>query len=230
MARRRRGALQRTRGIKMFSVRGRAGASAVTLGVVMALLVGPAVPTSAAPQPVSFSISGGQLSFAGQTVSLPPGGQLSGTWDEATGAFSGDLVLGRTTLPVDASVANLGTINLTFDVSATRVTGTVPADGSPGSLASSFTFVISATEPLPLTCDLGPIAFELSASLSDGTITASQSGFEVPVLVATPTCGIAQAASSLLGLPSTDSSVELVFVRDTAGAAPAVTSAPLFTG
>jgi hypothetical protein len=204
---------------------------AAALGVLATLVVLPAPTTGAAPQPVTFTIAGGQISFAGQTVNLPGGGKLTGTWDEVTGEFSGDVTIGRTTLPVDASLANLGTINLTIDVSATRVSGTVPADGSPGSLASTFSFVVSAVEPLPLTCDLGPIAFQLTATLSDGTITASQSGFEVPVLPASPTCGIAQAASGLLGLPSTASAVELVFTLDGSPAAARVVSGtPLFTG
>jgi hypothetical protein len=204
---------------------------ALLVGIIVALVALPPSGTQAAPQPVTFAVAGGQIAFAGQTVAVPAGGTLIGTWDDTTGAFSGDLVIGRTTLPVDASIANLGTINLTFDVSASKVTGTVPADGSPGTLSSTFSFVVSAVEPLPLTCELGPINFELAATLSDGTITANQSGFQVPVLPATPTCGIAQAASGLLGLPSTASSVELVFVREgSPAAARAVTGTPLFTG
>lgn len=204
---------------------------AIATGVVVA----PVTSTSAAPEPVSFTVTGGQIAFAGQSVDIPPGGVLSGTWDAATGAFSGSLTVSQLTLPVDASAANLGVIDLTFDVQPGPVTGTVPADGSPGTLSSDFNITITAVAPLAFTCSLGPISFNLTSTLSGDTLTASQDGFVVPVLPASDTCGVAAAASGLLGLPSTDSSATLTFALN-AGAAPAgpapvvVTGTPLFTG
>jgi hypothetical protein len=193
-------------------------------------LVAPVTSSGAAPEPISFTVTGGQIAFAGQSVDIPPGGVLSGTWDAVTGTFNGSLTFGQLTLPVDASAANLGVIDLTFDVQPGPVTGTVPADGSPGTLSSDFNITITAVTPLPFTCSLGPISFNLTATLSGTTLNASQDGFVVPVLPASDTCGVASAASGLLGLPSSDSSASLSF-RLNSGAAPAaVTGSPLFTG
>lgn len=200
--------------------------------IVLAFVAAPVAPSGAAPEPVTFIASGGQITFAGQSVAIPPGGLLSGEWDAATGAFNGSLGVGVLNLPVDASIANLGIINLTFDVRPGPVTGTIPADGSPGTLSSDFTVVISGTVPLEFNCTLGPVSFNLATTLSGDNITASEAGFTVPVLAVTETCGVASVASGLLGLPSTDSSAELTFTRAAAGtAAPVqVTGQPLFTG
>lgn len=200
--------------------------------IIVAIVAIPLAPSGAAPEPVNFTATGGQISFAGQTVAIPPGGVLSGEWDAATGAFNGALSVGVLNLPIDASIANLGTINLTFDVRPGPVSGTIPADGSPGTLSSDFNVVISGTEPLAFTCSLGPISFNLAASLSGDTIAASESGFTVPVLPVTETCGVASVASGLLGLPSTDSYAELTFARSgaTTAAPVQVTGQPLFTG
>lgn len=209
--------------------------AAVAAALVLAVVAAPLSPSGAAVENVNFTASGGQITFAGQTAAIPPGGVLSGQWDPTSGSFNGSLSVGVLNLPVDASLANLGTINLTFDVRPGPVSGTIPADGSTGTLSSDFNVTIIGTEPLAFSCSLGPISFNLAASLSGGTLSATQSGFTVPPVPVTETCGVATLANGLLGLPSTDSFAELSFTQGPSSpagpaAVPQVTGQPLFTG
>jgi hypothetical protein len=206
----------------MIKNRSRTVRAAVVAGV-MALLLGPAGAAQAAVVPVSFTISGGILGIGAVDIPLPGGGTIAGDWDDVTGDFTGALTIAPFVVPASDDVP----LELTVSITATPLVGTVPPDGTVGTVTTELTATINALGGV-LVCNVGPIALELSTTLVEEagvvTLVATDAGFTVPAVVATAACALADTVNGVLGLPTSDSSLELTAVL---GGAPAPTPTPV---
>jgi hypothetical protein len=197
----------------MIKNRSRTVRAAVVAGV-MALLLGPAAAAQAAVVPVNFNITGGLLGIGAIGLPLPGGGTIAGDWDDVTGDFTGNLTIPSFTVPASDDVP----LELTVSITATPLVGTVPPDGAAGTVTTSLTATINALAGV-LVCDLGPIDLSLTTTLVelDGvtTLVATATGFTVPAVAATATCALAGTVNDVLGLPTSESSLELTAVLGT---------------
>jgi hypothetical protein len=196
----------------MIKNRSRIVRTAVVAGV-MALLLGPAAAAQAALVPVNFNLTGGILTIGDTPIEIPAAGAtLSGDWDNESGDFSGALTIPGFEAEVDAGLGF--PITLDVSITATPVTGTVPPDGAVGSVTTALTVNVGVAL-LGAECSLGPVNLTLATSLAelDGDIilTATQSGFTVPGGSCTDP-SLNDLVNGALGLPTTETSVELIAV------------------
>jgi len=170
--------------LPMIKNRSRGMRAAVVAGV-MALLLGPAAAAQAAVVAVNFNITEGSLSISGATLPLP-GGNIAGDWDDVTGDFTGTINIPTSTIEdFEVEVEGIGTLSLDIDLSFTEgaVVGTVPPDGSTGSVTTAITVGIFVDAGLLVVdCSLGPVNLTLATVLdaATGTLTATASDFAIP--------------------------------------------------
>lgn len=157
---------------KTASWRARVAAVAAAVG----LLVSTAGAVQAQPDDgvdVAFNIAaGGTLSVPGLddnfeiAVPDPNPPQLQGVWSPTTGDFVGDLSGEKFTVQITDPIAI--TIEVTFG--STGVSGTIPADGTPGSVTiSGFTYTArDVAVPSLVNCTLQGADVEATATLVPG--------------------------------------------------------------
>jgi hypothetical protein len=122
---------------------------------------------------VAFNIApGGTLSVPGLDdnfeipVPDPNPPQLQGVWSPTTGDFVGNLSGEKFTVQVNDPI----TITLEVTFGSTGVSGTIPADGTPGSVSvSGFTYTArDVAEPSLVNCTLQGADVEVTATLVPG--------------------------------------------------------------
>ena len=200
--------------------------AAVVAGV-MALLLGPAAAAQAAVVPVNFNLTGGLLTIGSLPVEIPAtGATIAGDWDNESGDFTGALTIPGFSVDLPAATSGLPLdVALAVTIDAGPVVGTVPPDGSVGSVTTSLTVGVGV-ELLGLTCSLGPVNLTLDTSLAevgaDIVLTVTGSGFTVPVAVCSdPSLG--GLVNDALALPTSETGIELIAVL---GDSPAPTPEP----
>ena len=194
----------------------------------------PSSPGSAAPTVVSVPVSGAVLTVNGTATTFPaaPGAVLTGTYDPATGAFSGNLslpALGQTgTTSLGAGFA------LSFAAVNTAVTGTIPQSGS-GTLGTvGWTVGVGLTGPTYVVSDcsvvITPMTFTTTFDATAGTLALTSTGFTIPVVSCTGGAGDESTVNSVLAIPTT--LTELVLSSNDASAlrAPQEPTRPAYTG
>jgi len=161
--------------------------------VTVALLgVMPGRPSGAEASPVSFDFDGGELTFQASTGSpvvleYPAGGTLDGSWDPSSGAFDGTL-----------DGAGFASIPQPFDMvlkvklfaeehaeGPIALSGTIPADGSPGELQAEIWLSLEIRQPddWPFAITrYGPLQLSFDAELdtSTGALVLQESGILGP--------------------------------------------------
>lgn len=228
----------------MIKNRSRTVRAAVVAGV-MALLLGPAAAAQAAVVPVNFNLVEGLLDIGGTAIAIPAAGAtLSGDWDNETGDFNGALVIPAFSTEVDAGLG--APITLDVVITATPVVGTVPPDGTDGSVTTALTVNVGVTL-LGAACSLGPVNLVLITTLGEDAagdiiLEAFQQGFTIPAAVCTQS-SFDSLVNGALGLPTTSTFIELLAVLGDSPAPeptpeptpepeaePAVAATPKFTG
>jgi hypothetical protein len=181
-------------------------AAAGVAGFGVAAIAG-AGSAGAASVPVTFNVTGGSLTIGAQVLDFPAGASFSGTWDDETGALSGNLTVPPFSLtepvPVTITVTQVGT-----------ATGNVnPATGQ-GTLSITLNIGLSS-DLLPPGCGIDGIVINLSTSgvggaplnFDTGAMSMVGSGFNVP---ASAGCGdVGFLVNTLLGLPTTATGILL---------------------
>lgn len=195
--------------------RSRSLRAAVVAGV-MALLLGPAAAAQAAVVNVNFNITGGELVIGALPVEIPAAGAtLAGTWDDETGAFDGTLNIPAFNVSLDPATSGLPiAVDLAITITTTPVVGTVPPDGTEGSVTTSLSVNVNVAA-LTAACDLGPISLELTTTLveeaGDVILVATATGFQIPAAVCSNPSFDA-LVNPALGLPTSETSIGLTGV------------------
>jgi len=188
-------------------------------------LLGPAAAFNAAEVEIEYALASGSLVIGSTPIPIPSGAaDLTGNWDSESGALDATLAFNPFTVDL-AELLPGASGNVTITGGA--ITGTVPPDGTPGAVSTSITVgleVLLGGNPLAV-CSIGPVALELRAELLEegATIKATGAGFNVPAATGGALCDTANLA---LGLPTSDSSAELVFVAGELPPPPAPDPAP----
>ena len=182
------------------------GVRAAVVAGAMALLIG-AGTAQAATQRVYFTLAGGQLTLGTLgTVAIPASttSALDGQWDADTGEFNG-------TLAVDP-IPITDPIPATAFLIAGPVTGTVPADGTPGSVAVNLTIRLEALSQVCL-LELGALQLDTVLDASTGVLAASNGSFNIPAVGDNEgACSLASTINGLVPLPLQGASLQLGFV------------------
>lgn len=207
---------------------------AAALVVAATFILVPGSPGSAAPTSVSIPVNGGAMSVNGTVITFleNPGAVLSGTYDPATGEFSGNLVIPGFGQTDETSLGN--GFALTFPEISAPVTGTIPQTGS-GTLGSvGWVVGVSLTGPFeftssPCSATIAPLTFTTTFDAGAGTLALTATGFTIPAV----TCdevGDEGVANAVLALPTTLTSLALSSSNASALAAPQEPTRPTFTG
>jgi hypothetical protein len=179
------------------------GVRAAVVAGAMALLIG-AGTAQAATQRVYFTLSGGTITLGALgTVDIPasPTSALDGQWDAATGEFSGSLAVDPIPItdPIPATAFLL----------AGPVTGTVPADGSPGSVSVNLTIRLEALGQVCL-LELGALQLETLLDANSGILLAGNDSFNIPAVGDNGgACSLASTINGLVPLPLQGAALEL---------------------
>jgi hypothetical protein len=196
-------------------------------GVVAALaVIVPMSTANAATQDLEFTNTAGTVMVGSlPTITIPAGDAgLTGTWDDATGEFTGTTQFNPITVPASPPTVPISVVVQLRNNGTNNVTGTIdPATGEADLTASMvFRLTVPGTPPAPDTvCDspafdveffdetaLDPIPFDPQADYSislDGPFTLPAFGQD---------CPLGAVINSILGLP-TGGDVALDLVRGT---------------
>lgn len=206
---------------------------AAALVVAASFVLLPSSPGSAAPTSVSVPVSGAVLTVNGTDISFPaaPGAGLTGTYDPATGAFSGNLslpALGQTgTTSLGAGFA------LTFAPVDAVVTGTIPQTGS-GTLGTvGWTVGVGLTSPSTIsgcTVVIDPMTFTTTFDPTEGTLALTSTGFSIPAVSCTGGTFDEDTVNAVLAIPTTSTSLVLSSSDASALRAPQEPTRPNYTG
>lgn len=190
-----------------------AAVGAAALGAATIAAAGMA---NAAPVPVTFQVTGGSLSIGTETLPFPDGSSFSGTWDDETGALSGNLTVPQFSIDITDPLP------LTIGIQISQV-GAATGNISPETGAGTLNITLNVSllnDLLPAGCGIQGITLSLSTSAAGGSPLNFETGalalggseFEVP---AASGCGelagidLDEAVSGALGLPTNETSVVL---------------------
>ncbi len=226
------------------STGGRTAAKITGVAAAAGLVFGMMGPAFAASQVVEYRLDSGSVTINETTYALPDSTGIEGTWDDATGDFTG--VFRSSAVPSQQAVTSpvVGTIDLTTEfVGTTDVTGTIdPATGD-GSLGLTMDVVITlqslSTAPdvppviLDQVCTIAnvPVSYSVTATglgadseiFTNLALTAAPFAAPAATCVAGPagnpalTPIIQENINTTVGLPTQDTASVLSFV---AGAIP----------
>jgi hypothetical protein len=147
---------------------------AAVLVVAAAFILVPGSPGSAAPTTVSVNINAGAMTVNGTVIDFAenPAALLSGTYDPATGAFSGTLVIPPFGQTDETSLGD--GFSLSFADTSAPVTGTIPQTGS-GTLGTvGFTVAVGLTGPTLVisgcSVTIAPMTFTTTFDAVAGTL------------------------------------------------------------
>lgn len=195
-----------------------------------AVVVLPGIPGQAAPTAVTVPITEGGMGVNGTTLPIPTvaGAQLTGTYDPATGAFDGRLVIPAFTLPGSTSVGD--TFVLSFSAVDAAVTGTIPQTGT-GTLGPiGWTVGVEIVTPYPITgctVTIAPLALTTTFDAGTGGLSMVATGYEIPGADCTGGLSDEADVNFFLAIPTTATALGLLAV-DASALRPA--PEPTFTG
>lgn len=202
--------------------------------VAAAFILVPGSPGSAAPTTVSVNINAGAMTVNGTVIDFAenPAALLSGTYDPATGAFSGTLVIPPFGQTDETSLGD--GFALSFADTSAPVTGTIPQTGS-GTLGTvGFTVDVGLTGPTYFisgcSVTIAPMTFTTTFDAVAGTLALTSTGFSIPAVTCTDGFSDEFDVNSTLAIPTT--STELVLSSSDASAlrAPQEPTRPSYTG
>lgn len=176
--------------------------------VASAFALSGAQPASAAPVTVTYRLSG-TMAIAGTELPLPDNATWTGRIDRAQGTITN----GKSTIP---DIVIPATESLPLEVTV-RISDAAASTGTVSSTGVVSLNVRYKAELVGIGCTINPIAVTLSSAggvnLDKGNSFAvlSATGFNVPAMPITSTCldVIADPANATLGLPSTDTAIQL---------------------
>lgn len=199
----------------------RAGLAAAAAIVLVAGGVG-STPVSAQGERVAFESVAGSFAAGDRTLAIADGSLVTGTWDEQTGAFEGELALiAPPTTTFEGREIDLRWPQLSEDDGTTvPATGTIdPGTGTVAidvSLSFSFQVRIDGEQVAGPGCESTPVEVSLTGShdAAAGTLRLEATGFAIP-----PAQGCGDQGDVLdrfLGGEPTSMVLDLVQVEDPA--------------
>lgn len=207
---------------------------AAVLLVAAAFVLVPGSPGSADPTSVSLNINAGAMTVNGTVIDYAenPAAILSGTYDPATGAFSGTLAIPPFGQTDETSLGDGFAIS--FADTSAPVTGTIPQTGS-GSLGTvGFSVDVGLTGPTYLVsgCSvvIAPMTFTTTFDAVAGALTLTSTGFTIPAVTCTGGAGDEATVNGVLAIPTTLTSLVLSSSNAAALRAPQEPTRPSYTG
>jgi hypothetical protein len=181
---------------------------ASTVLVASAFALSGAQPASAAPVTVKYRLSG-TMAIAGTELPLPDNATWTGRVDRAKGTITN----GKSTIP-DIVIPPTESLPVAVTV---RISDAAASTGTVNSKGVVTLNVRYKAELIGLGCTINPIAVSLSSAggvnLDKGNSFAilAATGFNVPAMPVTDACSsaIADPANATLGLPTTDTAIQL---------------------
>jgi hypothetical protein len=181
-------------------------ASTVLVGSVFAL--SGVQPASAAPVTVTYRLSG-TMAIAGTELPLPDNATWTGRIDRAAGTITN----GKSTIP-DIVIPPSESLPLAVTV---KITDVAPSTGTVSSTGVVSLNVQYKADLVGIGCAINPIAVSLSSAVGvnidkgNSFAVLGATGFNVPAIPVTGSCSsaIADPANATLGLPSTDTAIQL---------------------
>lgn len=214
--------------------RNRTAGAVATIAAAGALLLASTGTAGAAVQNAEYALTTGQVTIGSTPYTLPAATGITGTWDDATGAFDGAFTSEAVSSTQAVTTPVVGTIALTYQfVADTNVTGTIdPATGD-GTLATTMDVVITfqtltldadPANPLALgqVCTIPDVPMSFTATASGGPspvfaiLGLTASGFAAPAATCTGgdpglTPLLQAQLNDTIGLPTQETSADLRF-------------------
>jgi hypothetical protein len=186
-------------------------------------------PAGAATEQINFTLTGSTTLGSQPPIDFPDGSGWSADFDTDTG----DLTTGAITIPATTIEPIEGVqVGVSF-LDAAPSTGFYDPDTGELEINGSFLISLSITI-LGATCDVGPLAANLSTSNAGGspltgdpaTGVVTAINFTVPAVAVTDTCDAAAAGAinSTLGLPTSTSNITMTLVASDEPVAPTTTT------
>lgn len=207
---------------------------AAALVVAAAFVLVPGSPAASTPTTVSVNVNAGAMTVNGTVIDFAenPAALLNGTYDPATGAFSGTLAIPSFGQTDDTSVGE--GFALSFADTSAPVTGTIPQTGS-GTLGTvGFTVGVDLIGPSDIIsgCSvvIAPMSFTTTFDATAGTLTLTSTGFTIPGVTCTGGAGDEGTVNAVLAIPTTLTSLVLSSSAASALRAPQEPTRPSYTG
>lgn len=207
---------------------------AAALVVAAAFVLVPGSPGSAAPSTVSLNIDAGAMTVNGTVIDFieNPAAMLSGTYDPATGDFTGTLAIPSFGQTDETSLGD--GFSLSFADTSAPVTGTIPQTGSGTIGTVGFNVAVGLTGPTYTVsgCSvvIAPMAFTTTFDAEAGSLTLTSTGFTIPEVTCTDGASDEGTVNAVLAIPTTLTSLVLSSSNASALRAPQEPTRPSYTG